>query len=109
MKYFFSFQPYIIRMEEIVDTPRNLYIVLELMEGGELFDRIRSYTNGLSEKCAKLIFYQVVLAVDYLHSRGITHRDLKVCSHKESNFFFLQFWKYLHGIEFHLWLVCNKT
>ncbi|KAG7209009.1 hypothetical protein KM043_015176 [Ampulex compressa] len=68
--------PCIIRMEEIVDTPTAVYIVLELMEGGELFDRIKS-KGRLSEKCAKLIFYQVVLAVHYLHDCGITHRDLK--------------------------------
>ncbi|XP_011347433.1 serine/threonine-protein kinase Chk2 isoform X2 [Ooceraea biroi] len=66
----------IIHMEEICDTPSTMYIVLELMEGGELFDRIRS-RGKLSESCAKLIFYQVVLAVHYLHKQGITHRDLK--------------------------------
>lgn len=59
-----------------MDTPGAVYIVLELMEGGELFDRIKN-RGKLPEKYAKLIFYQVVLAVHYLHSRGITHRDLK--------------------------------
>jgi len=54
-----------------------MYIILELMEGGELLDRIRN-KGRLSESCAKLIFYQVVLAVHYLHKAGITHRDLKV-------------------------------
>ncbi|XP_076232242.1 serine/threonine-protein kinase Chk2 [Calliopsis andreniformis] len=68
--------PCIIRMEEIVDTPKAVYIVLELMEGGELFERIKM-KGKLSEKCAKIIFYQVVLAVGYLHDSGITHRDLK--------------------------------
>ena len=56
-----------------------VYIILELMEGGELFERIKQ-TSGLSEKSAKFIFYQVVLAVDYLHEHGITHRDLKVAN-----------------------------
>jgi serine/threonine-protein kinase Chk2 len=47
------------------------------MEGGELFERIKK-NNGLSEKTTKFMFYQVVLAVNYLHENGITHRDLKV-------------------------------
>ncbi|XP_050456072.1 serine/threonine-protein kinase Chk2-like isoform X3 [Cataglyphis hispanica] len=68
--------PCIIQMEDIYDTPSTMYIILELMEGGELFDKIRS-KGKLSESCAKLIFYQVVLAVHYLHKQGITHRDLK--------------------------------
>lgn len=68
--------PCIIRMEEIIDTPKTVYIVLELMEGGELFERITS-KGKLTESNAKLIFYQVVLAVHYLHERDITHRDLK--------------------------------
>lgn len=52
-------------------------MVLELMEGGELFERITSQKQ-LAESEAKLYFYQIVLAVQYLHSQGITHRDLKV-------------------------------
>lgn len=63
---------------EILDTPSSVYIVLELMEGGELFDRIRKKEVGLTEKMTKIIFYQVVLAVHYLHKRNIVHRDLKV-------------------------------
>lgn len=68
--------PCIIRVEHIVDTPDAVYIVLELMEGGELFDRIQ-YRKQLKESEAKLIFYQIVQAVKYLHDNKITHRDLK--------------------------------
>ncbi|XP_011062803.1 PREDICTED: serine/threonine-protein kinase Chk2-like isoform X3 [Acromyrmex echinatior] len=68
--------PCIIPLKDIFDTTEVMYIILELMEGGELFDRIRS-KGKLSESCAKLIFYQVVHAVYYLHRQGITHRDLK--------------------------------
>jgi len=64
-------------LKDIFDTTEVMYIILELMEGGELFDRIKS-KGKLSESCAKLIFYQVVHAVYYLHRQGITHRDLKV-------------------------------
>lgn len=70
-------QPCIIDLKDIHDMADAMYIVLELMEGGELLHRIRS-KGRLSEFCAKVIFYQVVLAVHYLHKEGITHRDLKV-------------------------------
>lgn len=68
--------PCIIEVEEIIDTPENLFIVLELVEGGELFDRISSI-GQLKEENAKLFFYQMATAVKYLHDLGITHRDLK--------------------------------
>jgi serine/threonine-protein kinase Chk2 len=60
-----------------MDTLDAVYIVLELMEGGELFDRIQR-SQQLKESEAKLIFYQIVQAVKYLHDNNITHRDLKV-------------------------------
>lgn len=62
-------------MEEIVETKEAVFIILEYMEGGELSNVIK---NGLSETQSKYLFYQMVLAVQYLHSQGITHRDLKV-------------------------------
>ncbi|KAK0084093.1 hypothetical protein PV326_006419 [Microctonus aethiopoides] len=72
--------PFIIKMEEVVNTSNDLYIILELMEGGDLYDRINSKLidgTTLTENQVKFIFYQLVRAVNYLHTNGITHRDLK--------------------------------
>ncbi|XP_019859468.1 PREDICTED: serine/threonine-protein kinase Chk2-like, partial [Amphimedon queenslandica] len=68
--------PCIIRVEDLYESTDSLYIVLELVEGGELFDRV--ILNGkFNDKVGKLLFYQMVVAVKYLHDKGITHRDLK--------------------------------
>ena len=60
----------------MIDTPDYLFIVLELAEGGELFDKIIEKTK-LNEVEAKLHFYQIAAAIKYLHSKNICHRDLK--------------------------------
>lgn len=68
--------PCIIKIEDVVDSPDVLYIVLELVDGGELFDKVVSI-GQYDEPTAKLMSYQMVCAVKYLHDEGITHRDLK--------------------------------
>ena len=57
---------------------KAVYLVLELVTGGELFDYIVEFDGkGIGEEKAKGIFKQIALAVDYLHKKGIAHRDLK--------------------------------
>ena len=62
--------PCVIDLEDVIDTPDYLYIVLELAEGGELFDKIIERTR-LNETEAKLHFYQIASAIKYLHSKVI--------------------------------------
>ncbi|CAH0398384.1 unnamed protein product [Chilo suppressalis] len=68
--------PCIVSTEEVFDTHEAVYIILELMQGGELFDRITKH-GRLPERLTRFFFRQMVLAVTYLHSEGVTHRDLK--------------------------------
>ncbi|KAK0150576.1 Calcium/calmodulin-dependent protein kinase type IV [Merluccius polli] len=68
--------PNIIRLKEIFETETNITLVLELVTGGELFDRIveRGY---YSERDAAHVIKQILEAVAYLHENGVVHRDLK--------------------------------
>ncbi|KAL3643677.1 CBL-interacting serine/threonine-protein kinase 23 [Castilleja foliolosa] len=68
--------PHVIRMFEVMASKTKIYIVMEFVTGGELFDNIA--TRGrLKEDEARKYFQQLIDAVDYCHSRGVYHRDLK--------------------------------
>uniref|UniRef100_A0A7S1W0K7 non-specific serine/threonine protein kinase n=1 Tax=Neobodo designis TaxID=312471 RepID=A0A7S1W0K7_NEODS len=67
---------HIVAMREVLQTSRHIYIVLELVEGGELFEQIVQERRFPEEK-ARRYFQQLILAVKYCHKQGIAHRDLK--------------------------------
>jgi protein kinase A len=77
--------PFIIRFYFSFKDNANLYIGLELVEGGELFRHLRD-SERFDEKKAKFYASQIILALEYLHLLGIVYRDLKV----QNPFFFKQ-------------------
>jgi calcium-dependent protein kinase len=68
--------PNVIKLYETFEDARNLYLVMELCEGGELFDRIIA-KGHFNEKEARNLFTQIMLALNYCHANKICHRDLK--------------------------------
>eukprot|EP01126_Amoeba_proteus_P054216 TRINITY_DN6656_c0_g2_i7.p1 TRINITY_DN6656_c0_g2~~TRINITY_DN6656_c0_g2_i7.p1 ORF type:complete len:411 (+),score=85.94 TRINITY_DN6656_c0_g2_i7:276-1508(+) len=68
--------PNIIGIEDVLDTPTTLYLVLELVTGGELFEKIIA-SGSFDEVTARNHFSQILEAILYLHSKDIAHRDLK--------------------------------
>ncbi|XP_075327359.1 calcium/calmodulin-dependent protein kinase type 1D [Odontesthes bonariensis] len=66
----------IVALEDIHETPDHLYLIMQLVSGGELFDRIVE-KGFYTEKDASTLIRQVLDAVNYLHRMGIVHRDLK--------------------------------
>lgn len=55
-----------------------VYLVMELCEGGELFDQVTSRGRGFPEPHAAKLMRDMLAAVHYLHSHSIVHRDIKV-------------------------------
>ena len=75
-----SDHPNIIKIYEIYESKKSLYLVMEECKGGEVFDRIIEHIQSktmYSEKDAAEILKQVMSAVEYCHNNGICHRDLK--------------------------------
>jgi serine/threonine protein kinase len=66
----------IVHMVEVLASKTKIFIVLELVTGGELFDKIVQ-VGKLSEEQARFYFRQLIEGVEYCHKLGICHRDLK--------------------------------
>lgn len=71
-----AFHPFILRLFEVIDTIGKIYLVSEWIPGGELYSRIVEI-GALEENHAAIIFYQLLVAVKYLHNLGYVHRDIK--------------------------------
>ncbi|XP_017778915.1 PREDICTED: SNF-related serine/threonine-protein kinase-like isoform X2 [Nicrophorus vespilloides] len=69
--------PNVVRLYEVIDTATKLYLILELGDGGDLYDYIMRHDTGLSEVLAQEYFRQIVRAITYCHQLHVVHRDLK--------------------------------
>ena len=72
--------PNIIKLYEVFEDDKYIYLIMEQCKGGELFDKIINHIQKkkmFSEKEAASIFYQVISSLSYCHNNGICHRDLK--------------------------------
>lgn len=68
--------PHIIRLYEVIDTPTDIYVIMEYVQCGELFDYIVE-KGRLLEDSARRFFQQILSGVEYCHRNMVVHRDLK--------------------------------
>ncbi|KAH9626561.1 hypothetical protein KSS87_005541 [Heliosperma pusillum] len=68
--------PHVVRLHEVIASRTKIYIILEYITGGELFDKI-VHNGRLSEVEARKYFQQLIDGVECCHNKGVYHRDLK--------------------------------
>jgi len=95
--------PHIARLVDVYEMDAHLDLVMECMEGGELLDRIREHKR-FSERSTAEAVWQMLLALNYIHSHGMIHCDLKLENYmydqKDSN--------HLKLIDFGFSKMCDK-
>lgn len=67
----------VVTLLEFYETDSSMYLVMEFLEGGDLFHAIKDRGN-LPEAEARRLFHELCEAVEYLHSENVVHRDLKL-------------------------------
>eukprot|EP01066_Platyproteum_vivax_P020787 Platyproteum_vivax@DN8721_c0_g1_i1.p1 len=68
--------PNVVQFYDFFDTPTHMYMVTELMEGGDLLQHILDH-GVFSEETTQRIFKEVLEGLGYMHNQGVVHRDLK--------------------------------
>jgi serine/threonine protein kinase len=68
--------PNVVRLHEVLANRKKIFIILEFITGGELFDKIIHH-GRLNEADAQKYFQQLIDGVDFCHRKGVYHRDLK--------------------------------
>ena len=69
--------PNVVKFVEIFVSSEKFYIVMEYLRGKNLREYVKE-KGALSENEAKVIFFQICKAINYLHTIGIAHRDIKL-------------------------------
>ena len=70
--------PHIVKFIEAFESPSQIVIITELLNGGELFDRVATKEFDLTENDCCLFMRQICRGVEYLHTNNVVHLDLKV-------------------------------